>query len=80
MRQFEAYVCLIVIPLFCVFTVQTGDESPTVPPPVATVTVQIPVNVTTVQEKHNLLAVYISVPVLIGVIIIAAVVILYYRK
>ncbi|XP_045189773.1 VPS10 domain-containing receptor SorCS1-like isoform X2 [Mercenaria mercenaria] len=65
-----------------ILDLRTGAESSTIPPPPATVTVMVPVhvNVTTVQEKHSLVAVYISVPVLISVIGLAVAIIFYYRK
>ena len=61
---------------------RTGAESSTVPPPPVTVTVMVPVhvNMTTVEEKHSLVAVYISVPVLLSVIGLAVAIIFYYRK
>ncbi|KAL4231927.1 Sortilin-related VPS10 domain containing receptor 2 [Mactra antiquata] len=63
-----------------VLDLRTGLESPTAPPPTVVVSVPVQVNVTTVEERHSLVAVYVSIPVLIIVVISAVAIIIYYRK
>jgi len=49
-------------------------------PSVVTVSVPVNMNITTVQEKHSLLAVYISLPIVVLVVITAVALIFYYKK
>ncbi|KAH3790539.1 hypothetical protein DPMN_168741 [Dreissena polymorpha] len=67
-----------------ILDLRTGSESPTAPPITAPpITITVPVNVTMVtmqQERHSLLAVYISIPVCCIMVAIAVSVKIYYKK
>ena len=59
---------------------RTGEEETVEVPSVVTVSVPVNMNITTVQEKHSLLAVYISLPIVVLVVITAVALIFYYKK